>query len=86
MEPPQDKEEALAGLLNGSIFTLLGCALPAVVIVALTRNWRDLIGGDFAAISTDTSLAVGILLFSPRLIRFGLRTLRLNWTGLREIR
>ena len=86
MEPPKDKEEALAGLLNGTLFTLLGCALPAVFILALTRNWRDLLGGDFSAISTDTSLAVGILLVSPRLIRLGLRTLRLNWTGLREIR
>lgn len=83
MEPPKDKEEALAGLLNGTMVTLLGGALPAVFIVALTRNWRDLFGGDLTAISTDTSLAIGILLLSPRLIRFGLRTLRLNWAGLR---
>ncbi len=81
MEPPKDKEEALAGLLNGTMVTLLGSALPAVFILALTRNWRDLLGGDFSAISTDASLAVGILLFSPGLIRFGLRTLRLNWTA-----
>ncbi|MBO9502496.1 hypothetical protein [Brevundimonas sp. A19_0] len=81
MEPPKDKEEALAGLLNGTMVTLLGCAFPAVFILALTRNWRDLLGGDFSAISTDASLAVGILLFSPWLIRFGLRTLRLNWSA-----
>jgi len=83
MEPPKDKEEALAGLLNGTMVTLLGVAPPALFILVVTQNWRDLFGGDLTAISTDTSLAIGILMFSPRLIRFGLRTLRLNWAGLR---
>jgi hypothetical protein len=85
MEPPRDKEEALAGLLNGTVITLLGGAMPTVFIVALTRNWRDLLAGDLTAISTDTSLAIGALVLSPRILRYGLRMLRLNWTALRTL-
>tara|TARA_R110002020_G_scaffold361587_1_gene574083 strand:+ start:252 stop:509 length:258 start_codon:yes stop_codon:yes gene_type:complete len=85
MEPPKDKEEALAGLLNGTVITLLGAALPALFILVVTQNWRDLLGGDFLALSSDTMLAVGVLMFSPRTIRFGLRMLHLNWTSLRKL-
>jgi hypothetical protein len=85
MEPPRDKEEALAGLLNGTVITLLGGAMPTMFIVALTRNWRDLLAGDLTAISTDTSLAIGALVLSPRILRYGIRMLRLNWTALRTL-
>ena len=85
MEPPRDKEEALAGLRNGTVITLLGGAMPTVFIVALTRNWRDLLAGDLTAISTDTSLAIGALVLSPRILRYGMRMLRLNWTALRTL-
>jgi len=85
MEPPKDKEEALAGLLNGTVITLLGGAMPALFILAVTQNWRDVFSGDLTAISTDTSLAIGILMFSPGMIRYGLRMLRLNWTSLRTL-
>ena len=85
MEPPRDKEEALAGLLNGTVITLLGGAMPTVFIVALTRNWRDLLASDLTAISTDTSLAIGALVLSPRILRYGMRMLRLNWTALRTL-
>ncbi|MDP3401499.1 MAG: hypothetical protein Q8R97_10290 [Brevundimonas sp.] len=85
MEQPKDKEEALAGLLNGTVITLLGGAMPALFILVVTQNWRDLLGGDFLALSSDTMLAVGVLMFSPRTIRFGLRMLHLNWTSLRKL-
>lgn len=31
MDEPRNKEDALAGLLNGTMFTLLGGIFPAVV-------------------------------------------------------
>lgn len=85
MEPPRDKEEALAGLLNGTVITLLGAAPPALFLVAVTWNWRDLLAGDLLTLSTDTSLAIGALVLSPRILRYGIRMLRLNWTTLRSL-
>jgi len=85
MEQPKDKEEALAGLLNGTMVTLLGMAPPALFLVAVTWNWRDLLAGDLFTLSTDTSLAIGALVISPRILRYGLRLLHLNWTSLRRL-
>lgn len=85
MKPPKDKEEALAGLLNGTMVTLLGSALLALLIVAVMWKWRDLRDGDPYAVATLIAAATGGLILCPRMILFGLRALRLNWATLRML-
>lgn len=86
MDQPKDKEEALAGLLNGTMVTLLASAFPVVIVWQIAIHWREMLSAAWADTATDSALAIGLLLPSISAIRYGIRTLHLNWTGLRETR
>lgn len=83
MEPPKDKEQALAGLLNGTMITLLGAALPAMVVWTVAKDWQQIM----ADVLHNASLlsAPAVLIGSLYMLRFGVRMLRLNWTALRKL-
>jgi hypothetical protein len=85
MEPPKDKEEALAGLLNGTMVTLLASAFPVVIVWQIAIHWREMLSAAWADTATDSALAIGLLLPSISAIRYGIRTLHLNWTALRRL-
>ncbi len=88
MEQPKDKEEALAGLLNGTMVTLLGGAFPALFFWQVGQHWREILGGDFLDGGTDSAQSIGALtlsLYSFFIIRSGIRMLRLNWAALRRL-
>lgn len=85
MEPPRDKEEALAGLLNGTMVTLLASVFPVVIVWQIVRHWREMLSADMAGAATDSASGIGLLVASIFALRYGIRMLRLNWTTLRSL-
>ncbi|MBL0946976.1 hypothetical protein [Brevundimonas sp.] len=85
MEPPKDKEQALAGLLNGTMVTMLASVLPAVMIWQIARHWREMLSAGLVDTAIDSALGIGLLVASISALRFGVRMLRLNWTALRRL-
>lgn len=88
MEPPKDKEEALAGLLNGTMVTLLGGAFPALFLWQVGRHWQEILGGHFLDGGVDNAQDIGALtlsVYSFFIIRSGIRMLHLNSTSLRKL-
>lgn len=85
MEPPKDKEEALAGLLNGTMVTVLASVLPAVMVWQITRHWREMLSADLAGAATDSASGIGLLVASIFALRYGIRMLHLNWMALRRL-
>lgn len=83
MERPRDKEEALAGLLNGTMITLLGAALPAMVVWTVAKDWQEIMTDVLH--NPGLMSAPAVLIGSLYMIRFGLRMLHLNWTCLRKL-
>tara|TARA_R110002124_G_scaffold264705_1_gene431398 strand:+ start:885 stop:1142 length:258 start_codon:yes stop_codon:yes gene_type:complete len=85
MDTPGDKEDAFAGLLNGTMFTLFGGAFPALMIWSVTTDWHTWTAGDHAMTRTEAGQGVTLLVISLLLLRFGLRMLWLNGTALRRL-
>lgn len=85
MEPPKDKEQALAGLLNGTMVTLLASVFPVVIVWQVALHWRETLSADLADIATDSAFGIGLLVSSISAVRYGIRTLHLNWTSLRTL-
>lgn len=83
MEPPKDKEEALAGLLNGTMITLLGGALPTLFVWMIAKNWQQIMADvlHFPGLLSAPAALIGSLY----ILRYGLRMLRMNWTSLRRL-
>ena len=83
MEPPKDKEQALAGLINGTMITLLGGALPALVVWTVVKDWQQIM----ADVLHNAGLlsAPAVLIGSLYMLRYGIRMLHLNWTALRRL-
>ncbi|MBU2167602.1 MAG: hypothetical protein KKF88_07175 [Alphaproteobacteria bacterium] len=83
MEPPKDKEEALAGLLNGTVITLLGGALPTLFVWMIVKNWQQIMADvlHFSGLLSAPAALIG----SFYMLRYGLRMLRLNWMSLRTL-
>jgi hypothetical protein len=85
MEPAKDKEEALAGLLNGTMVTLLASVLPTAMVWQIARHWREMLSASLTDTATDSALGIGLLVASISALRYGIRTLHLNWTALRRL-
>lgn len=81
MEPPKDKEEALAGLLNGTMVTLLASVFPVVIVWQIAIHWREILSADLADTAADSASGAGLLVASIFALRYGIRMLRLNWTA-----
>lgn len=85
MEQPQDKENALAGLLTGLMLTLSGGAFPALLIWFVATHWEAVISGSHTIPSVQAMQGVGALAFSAPVFRFGVRMLTLNAAALRRL-
>lgn len=85
MEEPQSKEDALAGLLNGTMFTLLGGAFPAVVVWWLATDWRTVAAGNHMMTAPEAMQGVGLTLASAAILRFGIRMFLRNGAALRRL-
>ncbi|WP_426028819.1 hypothetical protein [Brevundimonas sp. TWP2-3-4b2] len=85
MEEPKNKEDALAGLLNGTMFTLLGGIFPAVVAWWLATDWRTVAAGNHTMTATEAMQGIGLTLVSVAILRFGIRMLLRNGATLRRL-
>ncbi|HEY0598532.1 hypothetical protein [Brevundimonas sp.] len=85
MEEPKNKEDALAGLLNGTMFTLLGGIFPAVVAWWLATEWQTVAAGNHAMTATEAMQGIGLTLVSVAILRFGFRMLLRNGAALRRL-
>ena len=85
MDTPRDKEDAFAGLLNGTMITLFGGAFPAFMIWNVATDWHTWIAGDHVMTRTEFSQGVTLLIVSLLMLRFGLRMLWLNGMALRRL-
>lgn len=85
MEEPKTKEEALAGLLNGTMFTLMGGIFPAIVVWWLVADWRTVVAGDHTMTATEATQGIGLTLVSVGILRFGTQMLRLNGAAWRRL-
>lgn len=82
MEQPEDKENALAGLLTGLMLTLLGGALPALLFWFVATHWEAVISGRHTMTSLEAVQGAAALAFSVPVLRFGMRMLKLNGAAL----
>lgn len=85
MEEPKNKEDALAGVLNGTMITLLGGNFPAIVILQLATDWRTMAAGNHTMTSTEAIQGIGLTLISVAILRFGIRMLLRNGAALRKL-
>lgn len=85
MDEPKDREEALAGLLNGAVFTFLGGAFPVFMIWQIAADWQNFASGGHEMTQTEAGQGVGLTFISLLLLRLGLRMLRLNGAALRRL-
>lgn len=84
MTAPKDREEACAGLLNGTMFVLLGSVLPAAFLWAtITHGWPRA-SGPTEEFARDAVLVIGLMLGSLHLVRGGVRLLLDNARELRR--
>jgi small neutral amino acid transporter SnatA (MarC family) len=84
MEDPDTIEDAWAGLLNGTIFTLLGAAFPFFLLWYFTTHWRDVIAGSHAMTATEMVQGVVLTGLSVQLSRFGIRMVARHAAWLRQ--
>ncbi|WP_417231735.1 hypothetical protein [Brevundimonas sp.] len=85
MDTPKDKEDASAGLLNGTMITLIGGAFPALLTWSVVTDWHTWIAGDHTMTRTEATQGVTLLIVSLLMLRFGLRMLWLNGSALRRL-
>ncbi len=86
MENPDSIESAWAGLLNGTMITLLGAAFPALVLWRVAIDWRDLMSWRPDMISIEEVQFVVLTCVSARVVWFGMRMIARQATWLRQKR
>lgn len=78
MEMPRDKEDALAGALNGVMFTLLGAAGPGLLLWQVVTHWPEAAMRFQSMTAAQAMQGVALLTFSLPVAGFGVRLLRRN--------
>jgi hypothetical protein len=73
MDEPRDKEDALAGLLNGTIFSVLGGAFPALLLWSVVTDWESVISRSHAMTSAEALQGVVLLAVSFPVLRYGIK-------------
>ncbi|WP_421730351.1 hypothetical protein [Brevundimonas sp.] len=73
MEDPDDIESAYAGLLTGTMITLLGAAIPAFLLWQVITHWSGLVSGAHEMTSSQAMQGFLSLGLSARLLWFGVR-------------
>lgn len=86
MEDPDTIEDAWAGLLNGTMITLLGGAFPAFSLWHFTTHWRDVIGGRHEMTSMEMVQGIILIGLSLQILRFGVRMFARHASWLRQHR
>lgn len=81
IEPPRNREDAYAGLLTGTMITLLGLGPIILIAVQIMRSLRKF---QFEAIGTvEISFAMSLVTFIA-LTGFGLRMVAMQFHWLRD--
>lgn len=84
MEQPRNAEEALAGLLNGVMFTLLGGAGPGILAWQAFTDWPAFTSGLHAMTAQEAMQGFTLLAFGLPVASFGVRLFWRNITFLRS--
>lgn len=85
MDEPQDKENAMAGLLTGIMLTMLGGAFPALLIWDVISHWEAVTSGSRTMTYSQAVQGVGLLAVSLPIFRSGTKMVKVNATGLRRL-
>ena len=86
MVGPNTKEEALAGLLNGTMVCALGAIIPIALAWWLVIDWHVLVAGQHRMSSEEAAAGVAGLLTSFWILWFGGRLFWTNWVALRALK
>ena len=78
MDEPQDKENALAGLLTGTMFSALGGMFPALLAWSVATRWQAVISGNHTMTSTEAIQGVGLLAASLPILCYGVKMVIAN--------
>lgn len=78
MDTPRDKEDALAGALNGVMFTLLGAAGPGLLLWQVVTRWPEAAMRFQTMTAAEAMQGVALFTFSLPAAGFGVRLLRRN--------
>ena len=84
MEDPDDIESACAGLLNGTMITLLGAAIPAFLLWQVITHWSDLVSGGHEMTANEAMQGFFSLGLSAQLLWFGVRMIARQVAWLRK--
>lgn len=85
MEEPQDKENAVAGLLTGIMFSLLGGAFPTLLMWFAATHWASVISSSRTMTSVETIQGVGLLAVSLPILRYGVKMVMVNAKAFRRL-
>lgn len=85
MDEPKNKEDAMAGILNGTMLALLGGIFPAVLAWWLATDWRTVAAGNHTMTATEAMQGIGLTLVSVAILRLGVRMLVRNGAALRRL-
>jgi|GEM_PF-2731448 CDP-diglyceride synthetase len=86
MEDPKNSEGAWAGVLNGAMFTVLGAALPGLILWQVLTHWRDLVSGAHEMTWLEAAQGVVIVGLSAQLISLGVSMIARHARWLRRRR
>lgn len=84
MDETETADHTWAGILNGVMITLLGCAFPTLVIWQAARQWQTLVSTWRPEVDSGTLVSVGLLLGSLQAIHTGVGIVRKNVAVLRK--
>lgn len=82
MDETETADHKWAGILNGTMVVLLGCAFPTILIWQLAVQWPHLASTWRWEFTRDTVMGVILLLGSLQVIRLGVGVVRQNAAAL----
>ncbi|MNR42491.1 hypothetical protein D3C85_1610120 [compost metagenome] len=86
MEDPDNIESAWAGLLNGTMITLLGAAFPGVLLWQVITHWPDWVSGSHEMTSMQAMQGIFLTGVSAQVLWFGIRMIARQVAWLRQKR
>jgi hypothetical protein len=86
MEDPDNVESAWAGLLNGTMITLLGAAFPGVLLWQVITRWPDWVSGSHDMTSIQAMQGIFLTGVSAQVLWFGIRMIARQVAWLRQKR